>query len=79
MAEKTLKAKLARYLDPDAFKESVPNRVKHTCAAVGKTEHDRLKARRDRAIGRAESALSFFMKPENLAALNHRADARHAD
>jgi hypothetical protein len=72
MAEKTLKEKLARYFDPEAFKESVPNRVKHTCAAVAKTEHDKLKARRIRAMDRAGSALGFFTHPENLRALNRR-------
>ena len=70
--KKQLKAKLARFTDREAF-EPVENRIKHTCPNVGKAEHDKRKARREIALKRADAAIRFFLKPENLALLNARA------
>jgi len=70
--KKALKARLARFMDPQAF-EPVPNRVKHTSRMVGKTTHDKRKVRREIALKRADAAIRFFLKPENAEALANRA------
>lgn len=71
--KRTLKECLARYMDPGAFRDSVPGRVKFTSAEQGRVVHDRLKARRDTAMKRAEAAIRFFSRPENREWLDHRA------
>lgn len=71
----TLKAALARYMDPGAFRESVPDSVKHTCPTHGRTVHDKLKARRDWSMKRAEAAIRFFSRPENREWLDKRVAA----
>lgn len=72
MSEITLKAALARYMDPQAFREGVPASVKFTCKAAGRTLHDKLKRRREIAMKRAEAAIRFFSRPENLEWLERR-------
>lgn len=61
-SKKTLKAKLARYMDPKAFEAK----------KVGKEQAERLRARREIAMKRADAAIRFFLKDDNLAALTHR-------
>lgn len=75
MGEKTLKDKLARFMDPEAFKDSVPAAIKHTCAEMGKVRHDKLKVRREIAKKRADAAIRFFLKPGNRALLDARTKA----
>lgn len=72
MGDKSLKDHLACFMDPEAFRESVPVSVKYTCKGVAKVQHDKLKFRRDIAKKRADAAIRFFMKPENRAKLDHR-------
>ena len=67
----SLKEGLARFMDRGAF-EPVENRIKHTCANVGKAEHDKRKVRREIALKRADAAIRFFLKPDNFAALQRR-------
>lgn len=71
-AKKTLKNSLARFMDRGAF-EPVENRIKHTCKEVGRAEHDKRKVRREIALKRADAAIRFFLKADNLASLNNRA------
>lgn len=71
--KRTLKECLARYMDPGAFRDSVPDRVKFTSAEQGRVVHDRLKARRATAMKRAEAAIRFFSRPENREWLDARA------
>ena len=59
---RSLKESLARFMDPAAFTDTVPDRVKFTSRAVGKVEHDRLKSRRDIALKRADAAIRFFIE-----------------
>jgi hypothetical protein len=73
MTAKVLKAQLARFMDPGAFRDSVPESVKGTSPVYGKALHDRLKVRREISLKRADAAIRFFLKPDNLAALNTRA------
>lgn len=58
--------------------EPVPPRIKHTCAAVGKTVHDKRKARREISMKRSEAAIRFFMKPENASAIEARRAETHS-
>lgn len=76
--KRTLKESLARYMDPEAFREGVPDSVKFTSRAVGKAVHDKRKARREIAMKRAEAAIRFFSKPENRALLDQRKEASNA-
>jgi hypothetical protein len=62
VSDKTLKEKLARFMDPKAF----------MAKRVGKEQAERLKARREIATRRADASIRFFMKDENFAALQHR-------
>lgn len=71
-SKRTLKECLARFMDPAAFTEGVAASVKFTSKAVGKTEHDKLKARRDFALKRADAAIRFFLKEENVSRLDGR-------
>lgn len=71
----SLKGCLARYMDPKAFVDRVPDRVKFTCPEVGRVAHEKLKFRRDIALKRAAASIRFFSKPENHALLpNTRTD-----
>lgn len=72
---KTLKESLARYMDPGAFRDSVPPSVKFTSKQAGLVLHDKLKARRQIAMKRAEAAIRFFSRPENRDWLARRAAA----
>lgn len=74
MGKGTTKERLARFMDPPAF-EPVPPSVKFTSSEVGRDMHDRRKVRREIALKRADAAIRFFRKPENLAWLNARQDA----
>lgn len=69
---RTLKECLARYMDPAAFIEPVPDSVKFTSKQMGRVHHDKLKFRRQTAMKRAEAAIRFFSRPENRARLEHR-------
>lgn len=69
--ERTLKERLARYMDPQAF-EPVPNCVKYTSATMGMVFRDERRSRRERALKRADAAIRFFMKPENAELLAYR-------
>jgi hypothetical protein len=69
VSKKTLRQSLARYMDPEAFKESVPDAMKFTCKNVARVRHDKLKVRRDIADKRAGAAIRFFLMPENRARL----------
>lgn len=71
--ERSLKESLARFMDPQAFREGVPASVKFTSKEQGRVVHDKLKVRREIAMKRAEAAIRFFMKPENRERLDHRA------
>lgn len=73
MTEPTLKGRLARYMDPKPFLEGVPDAVKFTSGEFGRVTHDKMKARREIAMKRAECAIRFFCKPENMALLQQRA------
>jgi hypothetical protein len=66
----TLKESLARYMDPEAFRDSVPDAVKFTCGNVGKSKHDKLKRRRTFATERAGAAIRFFKMPHNRERLD---------
>lgn len=68
---KTLKERLARYMDPQAF-EPVPDGIKFTSRSVGLATHDRRKARRTISLKRADAAIRFFLKPENARAIEAR-------
>ena len=61
-SKKTLKASLARYMDPKAFEAK----------KVGQAQAERLRARREIAMKRADASIRFFLKDDNLAALIHR-------
>ncbi len=61
MSRKTLKERLARFMDPNAFAER-----------VGKERREAMKARREIALKRADSAIRFFKKSENFGALSER-------
>lgn len=76
--QRTLKESLARYMDPEAFREPVPDAVKFTSKESGRVAHDKLKARRVVSMKRAEAAIRFFSKPENREALDHRKQALDA-
>jgi hypothetical protein len=69
---RTLKEDLARFMDPTAFKASVPQSVKFTAKEYGRAVHDKLKVRRTIAMKRAEAAIRFFSKPEERERLDHR-------
>lgn len=73
MSERTLKENLARFMDPAAFKESVPDPMKHIAPTMGKVKHDKLKLRRDIALKRADAAIRFFLKLDNRILLDRRA------
>jgi hypothetical protein len=73
--KRTLKADLACYMDPAAFRDSVPEPMKHIAPEMGKTVHDKLKVRREWATKRAAAAIRFFLKPENRDRLDRLAAA----
>lgn len=60
---RSLRDGLARFMDLKAF----------DAKRVGKEQAERLKNRREIATKRADAAIRFFLKPDNLAALNARA------
>ncbi len=74
----TLKESLARFMDPQAFREHVPDAVKFTSKQFAKVQHDKLKVRREIAMKRADAAIRFFSKPENRERLDYRASAADA-
>jgi hypothetical protein len=72
VSERTLKENLARYMDPQAF-TPVANPVKRITPQLAQRQAEKRKARREIAMKRAESAIRFFCKPENLQLINERA------
>lgn len=67
--DRTMKADLARFMDPQAF-EPVPQRVGK---AKAKAMHDARKIRREIATKRADAAIRFFLKPGAIDRLTYRA------
>jgi hypothetical protein len=68
--KRSLKDDLAGYMDPEAFRSSVPEPMKHIAPEMGKVVHDKLKVRREMATKRAGAAIRFFLKPENRERLD---------
>jgi hypothetical protein len=68
MSERSLKERLARFMDPQAY-EPVPKRIGKI---MGKALHDSRKARREIAMRRAAAAIRFFSKPAERALLDAR-------
>lgn len=66
--KKTMKERLARFMDMKAF----------TAKRVGKAQAEALAARRQIAMKRANAAIDFFKKPENRESLDRLIGARAA-
>ena len=61
--KRTMREGLARYMDMKAF----------DAKRVGKEQAEKLKTRREIALKRADAAIRFFLKDDNLARLINRA------
>lgn len=77
MSERTIKESLARYMDPQAF-EPVAAPTKRTSPEFAHRQAEKRKVRREIAMKRAEAAIRFFCKPENLRMINDRASSTPA-
>jgi len=72
VSERTLKENLARFMDPQAF-APVAAPTKRTSPEFAHRQAEKRKVRREIAMKRAEAAIRFFCKPDNLCLINERA------